>query len=44
LYIQGDPLGASFKVANIGGLLGAVDQDTPSSSPSRTSCPGSGSW
>jgi hypothetical protein len=27
LYIQGDPLGASFKVANIGGLLGAVDQD-----------------
>jgi hypothetical protein len=27
LYIQGDPLGASFKVANIGDLLGTVDQD-----------------
>ena len=27
LYIQGDPLGASYKVANIGDVLGTVDQD-----------------
>ena len=27
LYIQGDPLGASFKVANIGDVLGTIDQD-----------------
>lgn len=27
LYIQGDPQGASFKVANIGDLLGTIDQD-----------------
>jgi hypothetical protein len=27
LYIQGDPLGASYKVANIGAVLGTVDQD-----------------
>jgi hypothetical protein len=27
LYIQGDPLGASYKVANLGDVLGTVDQD-----------------
>jgi hypothetical protein len=27
LYVQGDPLGASFKVANIGDVLGTIDQD-----------------
>lgn len=27
LYIQGDPLGGSYKLANIGGLLGTIDQD-----------------
>jgi hypothetical protein len=27
LYIQGDPQGASYKVTNIGGVLGTVDQD-----------------
>ena len=27
LYIQGDPLGSAFKVANIGTLLGTIDQD-----------------
>jgi hypothetical protein len=27
LYIQGDPQGASFKVANIGDVLGTIDQD-----------------
>jgi len=27
LYIQGDPLGSSFKVANLGGVLGTIDQD-----------------
>ncbi len=27
LYIQGDPQGSSFKVANIGGVLGTIDQD-----------------
>jgi hypothetical protein len=27
LYVQGDPLGSSFKVANIGTLLGTIDQD-----------------
>jgi hypothetical protein len=27
LYIQGDTLGSPFKVANLGGLLGTVDQD-----------------
>jgi hypothetical protein len=27
LYVQGDPLNASFKVTNIGGLLGSIDQD-----------------
>jgi len=27
LYIQGDPLGASFKLANIGDVLGTIDQD-----------------
>jgi hypothetical protein len=27
LYVQGDPQGASFKVANIGDVLGTVDQD-----------------
>ena len=27
LYIQSDPLGSSFKVANIGGVLGTVSQD-----------------
>jgi hypothetical protein len=27
LYIQGDPLFASYKVANIGAVLGTVDQD-----------------
>jgi hypothetical protein len=27
LYIQGDPTGASFKVANIGDVVGTIDQD-----------------
>ena len=27
LYVQGDALGASFKVANIGDVLGTIDQD-----------------
>jgi hypothetical protein len=27
LYIQGDPLGASYKVANLGDVLGTIDQD-----------------
>ena len=27
LFIQGDSLGSPFKVANIGGLLGTIDQD-----------------
>jgi hypothetical protein len=27
LYVQGDPLGASYKVANIGDVFGTVDQD-----------------
>jgi hypothetical protein len=27
LYIQPDPLGPSFKVANVGSLLGTIDQD-----------------
>jgi hypothetical protein len=27
LYVQADPLGSSFKVANIGDLVGTIDQD-----------------
>jgi hypothetical protein len=27
LYVQGDPLGASYKLANLGDVLGTVDQD-----------------
>lgn len=27
LYVQGDPLGSAFKVANIGDVLGTIDQD-----------------
>jgi hypothetical protein len=27
LYIQGDPLGGSYKLANIGDVLGTIDQD-----------------
>lgn len=27
LYVQGDPLGSSFKVANVGDVLGTIDQD-----------------